>query len=70
MVYLGPVRSVPGGHLVLTDEGNLWCATNVRQFQDLPALDGASEADVELPAHPPLWRVRKKSSIVELAGGA
>ena len=68
-VYLGPARSVPGGHMVLTDEGNLWYTTNIRQFQDLPDQGGASDADAEPPAHPPLRRVRRKSSIVELAGG-
>ncbi|CAE7413089.1 GIP [Symbiodinium sp. CCMP2592] len=68
-VYLGPVRSVPGGHLVLTDEGNLWFTTNVRQFKDPPTAEGGSDADVELPLHPPLRRVRRKSSIVDLAGG-
>ena len=30
--YLGPARSVPGGHLVFTDEGNLWYTTSIRQF--------------------------------------
>ena len=33
-VYLGPARSVPGGHMVYTDEGNLWFTTNIRQFDD------------------------------------
>ena len=67
-VYLGPARSVPGGHLVLTDEGNLWYTTNVRQFQDPPAEDETEKEDVEI-LHPPARRVRRKSSIVELAGG-
>ena len=65
-VYLGPARAVPGGHLVLTDEGNLWYTTNI----PAPAAEeGGSDADSELPAHPPVRRVRGKSSIVELAGG-
>ncbi|CAE7314814.1 GIP, partial [Symbiodinium sp. CCMP2592] len=68
-VYLGPVRSVPGGHLVLTDEGNLWYTTNVRQFKDHPTGEGGSDADGEHPPPPPLRRVRRKSSIVDLAGG-
>ena len=67
-VYLGPARSVPGGHLVLTDEGNLWYTTNIRQFQDPPAEDETEKEDVEI-LHPPARRVRRKSSIVELAGG-
>ena len=63
---LGPARAVPGGHLVLTDEGNLWYTTNI----PAPAAEeGGSDADSELPAHPPVRRVRGKSSIVELAGG-
>ena len=68
-VYLGPVRSVPGGHLVLTDEGHLWYTTNIRQFKDPPVAGEVTDADDELPAHPPVRRVRGKSSIVELAGG-
>ena len=68
-VYLGPARAVPGGHLVLTDEGNLWYSTNIRQFPAPPDPEGGSEADGELPVHPPLRRVRGESSIVELAGG-
>ena len=32
-VYLGPVRSVPGGHLVRTREhGHMWYTTSVRRF--------------------------------------
>ncbi|CAE7806981.1 unnamed protein product [Symbiodinium sp. CCMP2592] len=43
-VYLGPARSVPGGHMVYTDEGNLWFTTNLRQFEERdPGADGASE---------------------------
>ena len=68
-VYLGPVRAVPGGHLVLTDEGHLWYTTNIRQFPAPPVADDGFEADGELPAHPPVRRVRGKRSIVELAGG-
>ena len=68
-VYLGPARAVPGGHLVLTDEGNLWYSTNIRQFPAPPEPEGGSEADSEAPGHPPARRVRGKSSIVELAGG-
>ena len=60
---------MPGGHLVLTDEGNLWYTTNIRQFPAPPEPEGDSEADGELPAHPPLRRAGGKSSIVELAGG-
>ncbi|CAE7357932.1 GIP, partial [Symbiodinium sp. KB8] len=67
-VYLGPARSVPGGHLVLTDEGNLWYTTNVRQFQDPPVEDEPEKEDVDF-LHPPVRRIRRKSSIVELAGG-
>ena len=66
--YLGPARSVPGGHLVFTDEGNLWYTTNVRQFDDHPKEPDDCEADTERPAAP-YRRVRRKSSIVELAGG-
>ena len=67
-VYLGPARSVPGGHLVLTDEGNLWYTTNVRQFQDPPAEEEEDEKeDIDI-LHPPARRIRRKSSIVELAG--
>ena len=68
-VYLGPVRAVPGGHLVLTDEGHLWYTTNIRQFTEPAPADAGSEADGELPPHPPVRRVRRKSSIVDLAGG-
>ena len=49
--YLGPARSVPGGHLVLTDEGNLWYTTNVRQFEEPPKEDEGAAADTE--AHAP-----------------
>ncbi|CAE7442809.1 GIP, partial [Symbiodinium necroappetens] len=66
--YLGPARSVPGGHLVLTDEGNLWYTTNVRQFEEPPREDEGAVADAEAPS-PPARRIRRKSSIVELAGG-
>ena len=55
--------------MVLTDEGNLWYSTNIRQFPAPPDPEGGSEADGELPVHPPLRRVRGESSIVELAGG-
>ncbi|CAE7733563.1 unnamed protein product [Symbiodinium sp. CCMP2592] len=45
-VYLGPARSVPGGHMVYTDEGNLWFTTNIRQFEERdPGADGASEPE-------------------------
>ncbi|CAE7279098.1 GIP [Symbiodinium microadriaticum] len=67
-VYLGPARTVPGGHLVYTDEENLWFTTNVRQFEDrvvVPASDGSEERDL-LPAR----RVKGKTSVVELASGA
>ena len=57
------------GHLVLTDEGHLWYTTNVRQFPEPPVAEDGFEADNELPSHPPVRRVRGKSSIVELAGG-
>ncbi|CAE7432980.1 GIP [Symbiodinium microadriaticum] len=67
-VYLGPARSVPGGHLVFTDEGNLWFTTNVRQFEEPPKKDEGAMADVEVLA-PPARRVRRKSSVVELADG-
>ncbi|CAE7397602.1 GIP [Symbiodinium sp. CCMP2592] len=66
--YLGPARSVPGGHLVFTDEGNLWYTTHIRQFEDPPAEDEAYEAEADEPV-PPARRVRRKSSIVDLAGG-
>ncbi|CAE7291385.1 GIP, partial [Symbiodinium microadriaticum] len=66
--YLGPARSVPGGHLVLTDEGNLWYTTNVRQFEEPPKEDEGAAADTEAPV-PPARRIRRKSSVVELAGG-
>ena len=66
--YLGPARSVPGGHLVLTDEGNLWYTTNVRQFEEPPKEDEGAAADTEAPI-PPARRIRRKSSVVELAGG-
>ena len=67
-VYLGPARTVPGGHLVYTDEKNLWFTTNVRQFEDravVPSSDGSEERDL-LPAR----RVKGKTSVVELASGA
>ena len=65
---LGPARTVPGGHLVYTDEANLWFTTNVRQFEDravAPTSDGSVERDL-LPAR----RVKGKTSVVELASGA
>ncbi|CAE7463061.1 GIP, partial [Symbiodinium necroappetens] len=67
-VYLGPARTVPGGHLVYTDEANLWFTTNVRQFEDRAVAhtsDGSAERDL-LPAR----RVKGKTSVVELASGA
>ncbi|OLQ09932.1 Copia protein [Symbiodinium microadriaticum] len=66
--YLGPARSVPGGHLVFTDEGNLWYTTSIRQFDHPPADVEAGEAEGEVHV-PPARRIRRKSSIVELAGG-
>ena len=66
--YLGPARSVPGGHLVFTDEGNLWYTTSIRQFDNPPADVGAGEVEGEVHV-PPARRVRRKSSIVELADG-
>ena len=63
--YLGPARAVPGGHLVYTDEGNLWYTTHIRQFEDY-VVDGDAP---EPPVPPPARRIRRKSSIVELAGG-
>ncbi|CAE7537271.1 unnamed protein product, partial [Symbiodinium necroappetens] len=36
-----------GGHLVFTDEGNLWFTTNVRQFEEPPREDEGALADVE-----------------------
>ena len=65
--YLGPARSVPGGHLVFTDEGNLWYTTNIRQFDAPPGDDELGDVEKEVHA-PPARRVRRKSSIVELAG--
>ena len=65
--YLGPARSVPGGHLVFTDEGNLWYTTHIRQFDDPPKETDDYEADTEISAAP-ARRVRKRSGIVELAG--
>ena len=59
--YLGPARTVPHGHLVFTDEGNLWFTTNIRQFDDLREGDVAEEGDRE--PDPPPRRVRGKSSI-------
>ena len=44
-VYLGPARSVPGGHMVYTDEGNLWFTTNIRQFEEKEGDRDASVAD-------------------------
>ena len=62
--YLGPARTVPGGHLVYTDEGNLWYTTHIRQFEDYVVDDDAPEPS----APPPARRIRRKSSIVEFAG--
>ncbi|CAE7297817.1 unnamed protein product, partial [Symbiodinium sp. KB8] len=67
-VYLGPARTVPGGHLVYTDENNLWFTTNIRQFEERAGVgptSAAAEPDL-LPAR----RVRGKSSVVELASGS
>ena len=67
--YLGPARSVPGGHMVYTDEGNLWFTTSIRQFED-------REAETEpsiVPSAPdllPARRVKGKTRAVELASGA
>ena len=47
-VYLGPVRSVPGGHLVRTREhGHMWYTTSVRRF-DPPEfrVHGKSPPDI------------------------
>ena len=63
--YLGPARTVPGGHLVYTDEGNLWYTTHIRQFEDYVADGDAPEPS----APPPARRIRRKSSVVEFAGG-
>ena len=35
-IYLGPARDVPGGHIVLTEDGHLWNTCNVRQLADVP----------------------------------
>ena len=70
-----PFAEVGGGRLPWSRESStwrpfgLWYSTNIRQFPAPPELEGGSEADGESPAHPPLRRVRGKSSIVELAGG-
>ena len=66
--YLGPARSVPGGHLVFTDEGNLWYTTNVRQFEEPPGDEEELVVEPDSPV-PPARRIRRKSSVVELAGG-
>ncbi|CAE7621651.1 unnamed protein product [Symbiodinium sp. CCMP2592] len=70
-VYLGPARSVPGGHMVYTDEGNLWFSTNIRQFEDR-AADGDEDRKAESspPDLLPARRVTGKTSAVELANGA
>ncbi|CAE7778026.1 unnamed protein product [Symbiodinium sp. CCMP2592] len=70
-VYLGPARSVPGGHMVYTDEGNLWFSTNIRQFEDR-AVDGEEErgGGPLVPDLLPARRVTGKTSAVELASGA
>ena len=70
-VYLGPARSVPGGHMVYTDEGNLWFTTNIRQFQDHSYNEGAPHAkDFSTLDLLPSRRVRGKTTAVELASGA
>ena len=70
-IYLGPARSVPGGHMVYTNEGNLWFTTNVRQFEDRVYDDGrpGSSAD-PAPDLLPARRVKGKTTAVELASGA
>ncbi|CAE7662849.1 unnamed protein product, partial [Symbiodinium sp. CCMP2592] len=70
-VYLGPARSVPGGHMVYTDEGNLWFTTNICQFEECdPGTDGASGPASSPPDLLPARRVRGKTTAVELASGA
>ena len=69
--YLGPARSVPGGHMVYTDEGNLWFTTNIRQFDDRgPEGDPTAKSSVPLPDLLPARRVRGKTTTVDLASGA
>ena len=68
-VYLGPARSVPGGHMVLTDEGNLWFTTHVRQFEE-KSRDGEDTEELHEPDLLPARRVRGKTRAVELASGA
>ena len=67
-VYLGPARTVPGGHLVYTDESNLWFTTNIRQFEERAGV-GPASTTVE-PDLLPARRVKGKSSVVELASGS
>ncbi|CAE7278448.1 GIP, partial [Symbiodinium microadriaticum] len=67
-VYLGPARTVPGGHLVYTDENNLWFTTNIRQFEDRGGFEStASKSEPDLL---PARRVKGKTSVVELASGS
>ena len=67
--YLGPARSVPGGHMVYTDEGNLWFTTSIRQFEDREA-EAESSAVPPAPDLLPARRVKGKTRAVELASGA
>ena len=66
--YLGPARSVPGGHMVYTDEGNLWFTTSIRQFEDREEGPGSCEGP-PAPDLLPARRIKGKTRTVELASG-
>ena len=67
--YLGPARSVPGGHMVYTDEGNLWFTTSIRQFEERGVVEEAPTVPLA-PDLLPARRVKGKTRAVELASGA
>ena len=37
-IYLGVARDVPRGHVVLTEDGHLWCSCSVREVDESPEV--------------------------------